>query len=181
MIRHFERQVDRLLGQEQRQTFLVQALEGLIRRIDHGRREPETRLVEQQECGIAHQGAPNREHLSFTTRHVANELPPPFGESRKHGINALEHLRRARLVLERCCAEQQVVLDGLRYEEAPSLGRECQPLAYDRIGRRACYIVPSTPSLGQSENAIIPPRTSRASSTATYSRPSRQRTTRSMR
>lgn len=99
MIRHFERQVDRLLGQEQRQTFLVQALEGLIRRIDHGRREPETRLVEQQECGIAHQGAPNREHLSFTTRHVANELPPPFGESRKHGINALEHLRRARLSL----------------------------------------------------------------------------------
>ena len=59
---------------------------------------------------------------------------PPLGELRKERVDALQHLRDARLVGQRRRAEQQVVLHALLHEQPPALRRQRQPLAHDGIG-----------------------------------------------
>ena len=99
MVGRLEREVDRLLGEQDGLAVFVQAR----RRLSYmastmaGAR-PEARLVEQQQLGLAHQRAADRQHLALAARHGAGALAAPLGEPRKHRIDALEQARDARAV-----------------------------------------------------------------------------------
>jgi len=54
--------------------------EGVVHGIDDGRRQAEAGLVEQQQLGLAHQRAADRQHLALAARHGAGALPTPFGK-----------------------------------------------------------------------------------------------------
>ena len=52
------------------------------------RRQPERRLVEQQQRGSGHQGAADRHHLLLAPAHGAHRLTATLGEARKQVENA---------------------------------------------------------------------------------------------
>jgi hypothetical protein len=132
-----EREVDRLLGEQDGLAVLVKRGEAVVHRVDDRRREAEARLVEQQQLGLAHQRAADRQHLALAARHGAGALQPPLGEPREHRVDPLEQARDAGAIGQRRGAQQQVVLDALLGEQPPALGRQRQPLAHDRVGRQA--------------------------------------------
>src|SRR5579884_3736832 len=66
-----ERKFHPLLGEQDRQPLLLQFGDLDAERVDNKRRQPLRRLVEQQQLGVAHQGARNRQHLLFAAREKA--------------------------------------------------------------------------------------------------------------
>ncbi|PYM42401.1 MAG: hypothetical protein DME16_23890 [Candidatus Rokuibacteriota bacterium] len=82
------------------------------------RREPARGLVEEEERGIAHQGATEGHHLLLAPRHRAHALPPAHGQAREELVRSRE--AGPRLSTDGG-AELQVVLDRHVGEEIPSL------------------------------------------------------------
>src|SRR5262245_34118339 len=90
VVRYTQCQRDRLLGQQQREAILVQLLQRLIECLDHRRCQPKTGLIEQQHFRLAHQRAPESEHLPFAARQCARQLSASLTKSWKQGIHSLE-------------------------------------------------------------------------------------------
>ena len=61
----------------------VDALDQREQLFDQERGEAERRLVEDQEPGLGHQAAPDREHLLLAAGQRAGALALPFGEPRE--------------------------------------------------------------------------------------------------
>ena len=65
-------------------------------RLDEERREPERRLVQQQQPRPAHQGPPDRQHLLLAARHRAGLLVEPFAQAGKRRRARAPCRRRSR-------------------------------------------------------------------------------------
>ena len=138
-----ERELDRLLGKQDRQPFAVQPGKGLVHRFDDRGRKAERRLVQHQELWIAHQGAADRQHLPLASGHGAGALAAPFLQPRKDFIDALQQGGRALPVAQRRGAEQQIVLDALLHEQPPAFRRQREPFSHDRKRAVPCDLLPA--------------------------------------
>jgi hypothetical protein len=95
-------------------------------RLHQDRRQPDRRLVDQQDLRRQHQRAAERQHLLLAARHRAGELAAPLGEPRERleaGFEVLLELR-ARGRAER--AEREIFLDGQFRETAGGLPAPAQ-------------------------------------------------------
>ena len=79
-----------LLDQQHRDAFVVQHLDDLADLRDHARHQPLGRLVEQDDLGLEHHGAGDRQHLLLAARQRAAGLVAPLGQHREEGVDLVE-------------------------------------------------------------------------------------------
>ena len=120
-----------LLDQEQRQViFAPDPAEPGEERVDDHRREAFERLVHQQERRVAHQRAPDRQHLLLAAREVIAAVPAARGERGKELVDPGERpgpgLRR----------DNQVLLDRQRREDLALLRHEADAEPRAPVGRQ---------------------------------------------
>src|SRR6266705_4575133 len=116
-----------LLDQHDRKRVLVdQALQGLEQDLDDDGREPFERLVHEQQGRIAHQRAPDREHLLFAARDLVAPVPAPLGELRKEIVDACQRPAAG------ARGDGEVLLDREGREDVARLRHEAhaQPAAF---------------------------------------------------
>src|SRR5215469_5103641 len=101
---------------------LVQLADDVVEARDHERREPERRLVEQQEAGPLHQRASQRELLLLAAAQSPGSLPPPLGEDWKAPQDTLAIGLDAGAIMPKVRAQAQVLLHRQLREGASALG-----------------------------------------------------------
>ena len=100
------------------------------------RGEPLHRLVEQQQLGIGHERARDREHLLLAAGKLIAEVAPSLFEPRKELVDALEVPRPARAF-----DHGEVLLDRERSEHEPLLRNPAQAGVRSAPGREARDVV----------------------------------------
>ena len=120
-----ERAVDVLLDEQDRRPLVAQAGEELEDLVDDDRRQPERRLVEQEQPRARHQRPADREHLLLAAGERARRLPQPLAAGPGTG-RARAPAPRSAAARSRCGprAEPQVVGHRKPREDAPALRRE---------------------------------------------------------
>jgi hypothetical protein len=88
------------------------------------RREPEARLVEEQERRLGHQPAPKCQHLLLAAGKRARRLHPPLLEMREHFIHAREPRRPSGPRPRRVSAEVEILFDGEIGKHEPAFRHE---------------------------------------------------------
>src|SRR5207302_3104488 len=73
-VRHAERHLVVLLGQQDRYARRLQSPEERSDRLHQHRREAFRRFVQQHHARVAHQGAPDRQHLALAARQAARQV-----------------------------------------------------------------------------------------------------------
>ena len=115
-----------LLDEDDRRPTLDQRAERLVHGLNSDGREPERRLVEEQEARVRHQGARDRGRLLLTTREVPGSRLPERPQEREGVENAVHGPRPLAPALAR---EPEVLLHGQPGEETPSFRHEGDPHA----------------------------------------------------
>src|SRR3954447_4328985 len=87
-IRQRQRQVEVVVDDDDG-DFFAQAVEGLEQLLDHGRREPLERLVQQQHPHVAGQRARDRDHLLLAAGKIIRRAVEPLADSRKVFVDTL--------------------------------------------------------------------------------------------
>ena len=105
--------------------------------VDDRRREPERRLVEQQDVGLGDQRARDRELLLLAAGECARLALAELLDDRKELVDAREDRSDAAAGAPRRQAEAKVLLDRQLGEDAPALGHERNAAARDLLGRAA--------------------------------------------
>ena len=116
-------------------AFVLQACETFPDVEPQHRRQPFGCLVENEQLGICHQGAPDRQHLLFTPGQLVAHVLPPSGELGKKIVDRVERPARGREARGR--GRDQVFLDGERRKDLPALGHEPETRLRDPVGRQA--------------------------------------------
>ena len=93
------------------------------------------RLVEEQELGLGHQRAADREHLLLTAGHRARLLLLAFLQAREQVEDAVHVLGDAGLVLAQVGPEVEVLTHGHALEALAALRRLRDPERDDLLGR----------------------------------------------
>ena len=114
--------MDVLLHQEHRHALLVDPAQDGEVLLHEERREPERRLVDEQQLRRAHQPAADGYHRLFASGHRAGQLLAPLGEPGKDREHALQPLADDGRVGLQICAEQQVLEHRAAGEDLASLG-----------------------------------------------------------
>ena len=130
-----ERQLDILLDQHDRLPFGLELRDGASDLGHQLRREPLGRLVHQQHAGVAHERAPDREHLLLAAGERAGDLGVALGEPGKDLEHAVDRPARAVVLLLRLRRHHQVLAHRERAEHAPALRDQADALARDHVGR----------------------------------------------
>ena len=78
-----ERQRRHLIDQQDRDALVAQLGENVEQLVDHRRRKPERRLVEQQDARLRHQPARDREHLLLAAGEQSGAAVQPVAQARK--------------------------------------------------------------------------------------------------
>src|SRR5437016_1157799 len=101
------------------------------------RRQPLGRLVQQEELGVAHEGAPDRQHLLLPARERARALALALAEPREEHVHSLE--RPVGVVSARgaLAPHQQVLLHRNGREDPSLLGDVAETEPRDPVGRPA--------------------------------------------
>src|SRR5260370_23514327 len=86
-----------LLGKQDGLSLRAQPLDQREDLRDERRREPERRLVEDEELRLDHQGAGNRQHLLLTAGEIAGDLVEPAGQDGKVAADLPDTPRNPRL------------------------------------------------------------------------------------
>src|SRR5438046_210930 len=121
--RRREREARVLLhGEHGQPLVLVQLADDVVEAGDDERREPERRLVEQQEARTLHERPRQRELLLLAAAQRPGRLPAPLGEDRKAPQHALAVGLDAGTVPSHVRAEAEVLLYGQLRECAAPLG-----------------------------------------------------------
>ena len=84
-----ERQRGVLLDEHDRRALRVDLTHHFAYAFDHQRREAQGRLVEQQQLRLAHERAPDGEHLLLAARQQHGALAPALGQLREEREHAL--------------------------------------------------------------------------------------------
>src|SRR4051794_24811160 len=135
--RHVERVVGVLLDEHDRRALRVDLAHHLVDAVDDDGREPERRLVEQQQLGLRHKRAPDREHLLLAARHRPALLALALLQAREQGVHAVEVLADALRVAARERAHLEVLEHGHAREDPPALGRLRDPDLGHGVARQA--------------------------------------------
>ena len=83
---------DVLLDHEDRVALFAHAADQVEDAEDHHGGEAEGRLVEQDDLGTRHDGAPEGQHLLLAARHAPRALVLALGEDGKERVDALQAL-----------------------------------------------------------------------------------------
>ena len=133
-----ERQRHVLLHQQDRHALAVQHVDDLADLRDHARHQAFGRLVQQDDLGLEHHRAGDRQHLLLAARQRAAGLVAPLGQHREIGEDLVEQLLLARLghavAIE---AGAQVLHHGEQAEDAPVLGHVADAEPRQLVRRQA--------------------------------------------
>src|SRR4051812_45999708 len=121
--RDVERVVGVLLDEHDRRALRVDLADDLVDAVDDDRREPERRLVEEQELRLRHDRAPDREHLLLAAGHRPALLALALLQAREQRVHAVQVLADALRVPARERAHLEVLEDRHAREDPPALGR----------------------------------------------------------
>src|SRR5438067_3201218 len=121
-VRHAERQIRVLLDHEHGRPAPPDVRDDAEGRLDQRRREPQRGLVEEDQPRARHQRARDREHLLLPAGERARRLPPPLGEDREVGRDALEVVLHLAAVTADVGAHLEVFPHGQVREDAAALG-----------------------------------------------------------
>src|SRR5262249_35399853 len=124
-----------LLDDEDRVPLLADAADQVEQAEHHDRGQPHRRLVEQDELGARHEGAPHREHLLLAAREAARPLAGALGEDGEEAVHALDALREAGPRRRQERAHLEVLGDAQLGEEAPALRHVGDAVGHDLVGR----------------------------------------------
>src|ERR1700732_1249772 len=120
--RHFEREGDILLDQQNRCASSVNDLERLVHFLDHFWGQAVAGFIKQQQSRPQHQRPPDRNHLLFAARQSSGNLLPPFAKARKQ-IQYFFHSRRQITSLARGeSSEQEIFFDRHIRKNLTTLG-----------------------------------------------------------
>src|SRR5262249_24311604 len=118
-----KRQRDVLLHEQDRHALAPEHADDLADLRDHAGHQSLGRLIEQDDLGLEHHGARDREHLLLAARQRTSGLAAPLRENRKILVDLLQQLLLACLgdatAVE---ADPQVLCHGEQAEDAPLLG-----------------------------------------------------------
>ncbi len=128
-----ERLVGVLLHQEHRHAILAQLFDDFEDLLNDDRRQPQRRLVEQQQLGLAHQRAGDGEHLLFATGHGAAALLVAFLQAWEEFEHMVELLLEVRLAGEET-AHGEVFLHRQPGEDPTAFRYHGNRLAHDVAG-----------------------------------------------
>src|SRR3954453_18667286 len=132
-----ERVVGVLLDEQDRRPLLVDLADDLVDLVDDHGRQPERRLVEQQQARAGHQRPAHREHLLLAAGHRAALLLLALLEAREERVDAVDVLADPGAVAAGERAHLEVLEDRHPREDAPPLGRLGDPDLGDRVARQA--------------------------------------------
>src|SRR5712692_2732069 len=118
---HLKGQGGILLHHQHGHALTADLMDDLKDRGHHGRRQPQRRLVQEQELGSRHEGAGDGQHLLLAAREGAPELPEPLLQAREVMEDALEVLWPRALPAADIGAHLQVLEHGHLREDAPPL------------------------------------------------------------
>ncbi len=105
--------------------------------VDDSRREPERRLVEEQDVGLGDERTRDRQLLLLAAREGARLARAELLDDRKELVDARENGIDAAACASRRQAEPEVLLDRQLREDAPALGHERNAAARDLFWRTA--------------------------------------------
>src|ERR1700733_10674582 len=121
----------RCIGQSKRQVemmiddddgdFLAQPIEGFEQLLDHGRRKPLKRFVQQQHPYVARERAGHRDHLLLAAGEIIRGAIQPFADSRKIFVDALARPVHAMAGLPLQPAELEILFDAHAREKSAAL------------------------------------------------------------
>src|SRR2546421_7152584 len=112
-----------LLDEENADSGLIDRSENPEDLAHDERREPQRRLVEEEQPRPQHQRAGHREHLLLPARECAGRLPASLVQYREVAEDTLEVVLEITALAPAPGAQPQVLLDGEVHERAAPLGR----------------------------------------------------------
>src|SRR5215207_3587524 len=136
-MRDRQRLVHVLLDQEYGDAALVDLANDVEVVLDQQWRQPERRLVDQQELWRPHQSAANRYHRLLTARHGASKLRAALGQPGKHAIDLRHALVRDGVRGFLVGAEAQIVLNGELRKYLASFRDARDARSYDLVCRQS--------------------------------------------
>ena len=110
-----------LLDQQDRDALLVDVDDGVANLLDQLRGESQRRLIEDQQAGVGHEAASDRQHLLFAAREVAGHRLAPVGQQGEHRHHPVVCLGDGLPVAVGVRPGRQVLIDGQVGEDAPTL------------------------------------------------------------
>jgi hypothetical protein len=140
MASEFESNRDVLLHEQDGDPEIANLHQGLGEHVDYARRQPERKLVDQQQLGFAHQGAADRAHLLLAARKRAGGLPPALCQDREQLVDAFEVGAQCIAVTLAVGAHQQVVADAHRTEQPAAFRHVGDPARDHVVGREFAEI-----------------------------------------
>src|SRR6266478_10120500 len=111
-----------LLDHEDRVALFAHAADQVEDAEDHHGGEAQGRLVEQDDLGARHDGAPEGQHLLLAARHAPRALVLALGEDGKERVDALQALAVVGARRRQEGAHLEIVRDGEAGEEAAPFG-----------------------------------------------------------
>ena len=85
-----QRLIGVLLDEEDSHSLLAQLFDGIEDLLNDNRRQAERRLIQQQQARLAHQRAPDSQHLLLAAGHGARPLNPALMQARKQLIHPFD-------------------------------------------------------------------------------------------
>src|SRR5262245_7995176 len=136
---------DVLLDEHDRGAGVVDALERLEDELHHHRRQPQARLVEQEQAWPRHEPAPDRAHLLLAAREGSGQLPLALAQPRDKGEDELGPVRAP----------------SWRWSRTVSVGKSWRPSGTCAMPRATIWAERS-PSRRAPSNSIRPARTGKS-------------------
>src|SRR5439155_10723606 len=135
-----ERQRDILLHEQNGDMLAPEHADDLADLRDHPRHEPLRRLVQQDDLGLQHHGAGDREHLLLAARQRSAGLVAPLGEHREIVVDLPQELLLASLG-EAVAVETgaEVLHDGQQPEDPAVLWHIADPEPCQPVRRQAAH------------------------------------------
>ena len=95
-------------------------------------RQPQRRLIEQEQTRPGHEGAAEGEHLLFLAAEGAPELTAAVAQPREERVDAREALRGTRAVVDEVGADPGILLHRQLGKDLAALGNPDDPASHDR-------------------------------------------------
>ena len=127
--------MDVLLDQQDRAALALELGDGLEDPLDHEWRQPEGRLIEQEQARPAHEGPPDRQHLLLAARQRPAGLLQPLLEQREESEHHVQVGRDRLGVSLRDGSQTEVVADRQATEDPASLRAVRDAEGHDPVGR----------------------------------------------
>src|SRR5712692_9177203 len=126
-----------LLHEQDAHPALVEGPEDAEQLLDHDRRQPQRRLVQDQQLRARHHGSPDRHHLLFPAAEGPRGLTAPGRQPREDFVHPRLGLVHTAAGAGRRSPEIEVLVHRHERKEQPALGGQAQPEAHGAVGGEA--------------------------------------------